>query len=81
MNAAPNQLEDDPECRVIILTGDGPVFCGGAQLGAVLVSEEADVEWQYLVLRGVRFIKEGRTNGECRLMLTIVRFRAAPRAS
>ena len=80
MNAALDHLEDDPECRVIILTGNGPVFCVGAQLGAVLGSEVVDMEWQYLVLRGVRIIKEGRTNGECRLMVTIVRFRAAPRA-
>jgi enoyl-CoA hydratase len=45
MNAALNQLEGDPECWVIILTGNGPVFCGRAQLGAVLVSEEVDMEW------------------------------------
>ncbi len=62
MNAALDQLEDDPECRVIILTGNGPVFCGGAQLGSVLVEEEVEAEWQYLVLRGVnRMVKRMRT--------------------
>ena len=61
MNAALDQLEDDPDCRVIILTGNGPVFCGGAQLGSVLVTEEVDMDWQYLVLRGVnRMIKRMR---------------------
>ena len=44
MNAALDQLEDDPDCRVIILTGNGPVFCGGAQLGSVLVIEEVDMD-------------------------------------
>ncbi|MDP6345625.1 MAG: enoyl-CoA hydratase-related protein, partial [Alphaproteobacteria bacterium] len=61
MNAALDRLEDDPDCRVIILTGNGPVFCGGAELGKVVVPGEVDGEWQYLVIRGVnRLVKRLR---------------------
>ena len=61
MNAALDRLEGDPDCRVIILTGRGPVFCGGAELGSIVSAEEIDMEWQYMVIRGVnRMIKRLR---------------------
>ncbi len=61
MNAALDRLEEDPDCRVIILTGNGPVFCGAAELGRVVVTGEVDMEWQYQVVRGFsRLIKRLR---------------------
>ena len=62
MNRALDRLEGDPECRVIILTGKGSVFCGGAELGSIVSAEEIDMEWQYMVIRGVnRMIKRLRS--------------------
>jgi 2-(1,2-epoxy-1,2-dihydrophenyl)acetyl-CoA isomerase len=49
MNAALDRLENGLDCRVIILTGNGPVFCGGAVLGRVVAAGEVDMEWQYQV--------------------------------
>ena len=44
-------LGEDPECRVIIITGNGPVFCGGADLKNLLKPEGVDMEEQLLVVR------------------------------
>ncbi len=61
MNAALDRLEADSDCRVIILTGNGPVFCGGADWGRLVGTDEIDMEWQYQVIRGVnRLIKRMR---------------------
>ena len=44
-------LGEDPECRVIIITGNGPVFCGGADLKNLLKPEGVAMEEQLLVVR------------------------------
>ncbi len=51
LNAAFDRLESDKSCRVIILTGSGPAFCGGADLKGLLGSEDVDIEWQLDVIR------------------------------
>ena len=44
-------LGEDPDCRAIIITGKGPVFCGGADLKNLLKPEGVDMEEQLLVVR------------------------------
>jgi len=51
LNAAFDRLEADKSCRVIIITGSGPAFCGGADLKGLLGVEEVDIEWQLDVIR------------------------------
>ncbi len=46
-----DRLEADPDCRVIILTGSGPAFCGGADLGGLLGEGDIDPEQQYQSVR------------------------------
>ncbi len=50
MIAALDRLEADPDCRVVIITGRGPVFCGGADLKRIL--GDVDMEWQFQLVRG-----------------------------
>lgn len=52
MLAALEQLEADPDCRVIILTGNGAVFCGGADIKRILGTGDVDMEWQLRLVRG-----------------------------
>ncbi len=49
--AALDRLGDDPGCRVIIVTGNGPAFCGGADLKGLLAPDGVDMEEQLLVVR------------------------------
>lgn len=46
-----DDLESDPDIRAIILTGSGPVFCAGAEMGTVLHPDGMDGETQFLLLR------------------------------
>ncbi len=46
LHAAFNRLENDPDCRVVILTGSGAAFCGGADIKNMLTIEDADTEYQ-----------------------------------
>jgi enoyl-CoA hydratase/carnithine racemase len=53
MTAALDRLEADMDCRAIILTGNGPVFCGGADLKRILsATGDIDMEWQLQLIRG-----------------------------
>ena len=45
-------IEADPECRVGILVGRGPVFCAGADLGSIIDPQGVDPEVQYQLIRG-----------------------------
>jgi enoyl-CoA hydratase len=60
MYRAWRQLDEDPELRVAVLTGQGDVFCAGADLKAMgggevdddfmkLMSEVPDIHWQALL--------------------------------
>ena len=51
LNAAFDRLERDPECRVIILTGSGAAFCGGADIKTLLSLGDEDMEYQLSVVR------------------------------
>lgn len=44
IEAALDDLEADPEIRVIVLTGNGPVFCAGADLKVVARGEGMSIE-------------------------------------
>jgi len=52
MLAILDELENDPDCRVVVLSGEGTVFCAGADLGAVLHPDGVEAERQYLLVRG-----------------------------
>jgi enoyl-CoA hydratase/carnithine racemase len=51
LNAAFDRLERDPACRVIILTGSGAAFCGGADVKTLLNVDDDDMEFQLGVVR------------------------------
>jgi len=47
-----DRVEDDPEVRCVILTGNGPVFGGGGDLTEIMSTERVDREWEFELVRG-----------------------------
>jgi len=50
--AALDQVENDPEVTVAILTGKGSVFGGGGDLKEIMSVEPQDPEWEFELVRG-----------------------------
>lgn len=50
--SALDELEADKDVRAIILTGKGPTFCAGAEVGKLVRPDGIDMEWQYDAVRG-----------------------------
>lgn len=50
--AALDEVEADPEVRVAILTGNGPVFGGGGDLNEIMSTQETDPEWEFELVLG-----------------------------
>jgi len=51
LNAAFDRLEGDPDCRVVILTGSGAAFCGGADIKNMLSLGDEDMEFQLGIIQ------------------------------
>ena len=45
------EAEADLNVRAVVLTGAGPVFCSGAELGKLVNPEGVDMEWQFQAVR------------------------------
>lgn len=52
MMSALEEAEQDASLRALILTGDGTVFCAGAELGKLVHPDDVDAETQFLAVRG-----------------------------
>lgn len=52
LNEALDAIEDDPGLGAVILTGRGPVFCGGGDLDEIMSPERTDREWEFGFIRG-----------------------------
>ena len=67
--AAVRRIRDDAESRLLILTGTGPVFCAGMDLGEMQAragSDNATEEWQQdsVVYRDLLWRSEERRVGK-----------------
>jgi enoyl-CoA hydratase/carnithine racemase len=52
MLAALDEVEGDPAIGAIVLTGAGPVFCGGGDLGEIMSPEATDPEPELVLVQG-----------------------------
>ena len=52
LNEALDAIEADRDIGVVILTGRGPVFCGGGDLDEIMSPERTDREWEFGIIRG-----------------------------
>lgn len=50
--AALNEVEQNRQARVAVLTGNGPVFGGGGDVKEIMSVEQADPEWELELIRG-----------------------------
>jgi enoyl-CoA hydratase/carnithine racemase len=46
-----SEAEEDLDVRAIVLTGAGPVFCSGAEVGKLVHPDGVDMEWQFQAVR------------------------------
>ena len=51
LNAALDRLEGEADCRVVILTGSGAAFCGGADIKTMLSLGDEDMEYQLGIIQ------------------------------
>jgi enoyl-CoA hydratase/carnithine racemase len=52
INQALDQIEADAGIAAVILTGNGPVFCGGGDLMEIMSPEQTDLEREFAIIRG-----------------------------
>lgn len=45
-------IEADRDIGVVVLTGRGPVFCGGGDLDEIMSPERTGQEWEFGFIRG-----------------------------
>ena len=50
--AALDEVENDPDVAVAVLTGNGSVFAGGGDLKEIMSVEQQDPEWEFELIRG-----------------------------
>lgn len=52
MHRALDQVEADPAIAVVILVGNGPVFCGGGDITEIMSPEPTELEHEFELVRG-----------------------------
>jgi enoyl-CoA hydratase/carnithine racemase len=52
MHRALDEVEADPGIAVVVLTGNGPVFCGGGDVSEIMSPESTDLEREFDLIRG-----------------------------
>ncbi len=52
MHRALDKVEADPGIAAVVLTGNGPVFCGGGDVSEIMSPEPTDLEREFDLIRG-----------------------------
>jgi enoyl-CoA hydratase/carnithine racemase len=52
MHRALDEVEADPAIAAVVLTGKGPVFCGGGDIAEIMSPEPTDLEREFDLIRG-----------------------------
>jgi enoyl-CoA hydratase/carnithine racemase len=52
MHRALDEVESDPKIAAVVLTGNGPVFCGGGDVSEIMSPEPTDLEREFELVRG-----------------------------
>ncbi len=52
MHRALDEVESDPAIAAVVLSGNGPVFCGGGDVSEIMSPEPTDLEREFELVRG-----------------------------